>query len=69
MKNKLQVATRTMHLNKELYNRFIIHKLHLNIVAWIKVVVMPRVRKNAYQHVSGFDGVRTVVDRVCGLLY
>ncbi|GFY01919.1 hypothetical protein TNCV_4796411 [Trichonephila clavipes] len=44
--------------------------MHLNVVAWLKIVAMPLVRnKNAYQLVSDFDKGRIVAYRDCDLSY
>ncbi|GFY05868.1 HTH_Tnp_Tc3_2 domain-containing protein [Trichonephila clavipes] len=55
---------------RKLFSRILIQELHLNVVTWGKVVVIPRVRsRNAYQHVSDFDKGQIVAYRKCGISY
>ncbi|GFU18413.1 HTH_Tnp_Tc3_2 domain-containing protein [Trichonephila clavipes] len=64
------IVTPTMCLNEEIVQPVShTHKLYLNVITWLKVV-MSRVRsRNAYQHVSDFGKDRNEAYRNCGLSY
>ncbi|GFU52097.1 HTH_Tnp_Tc3_2 domain-containing protein [Trichonephila clavipes] len=52
-----------------MFNQFVIHESHFNVLTWSKAV-MPLVRsRNTYQHVSDFDKGQIVTFRNCGLMY
>ena len=67
---KIMRFTIPQYVYKKFFSRFLTHELHLNVISWWKVTVMPRVRKrNSYQHVIEFDRGRIRAYRDCGLSY
>ncbi|GFT10782.1 HTH_Tnp_Tc3_2 domain-containing protein [Trichonephila clavipes] len=55
---------------RNLYSWFLIHLLHLNVVAWSNVFVLPRVKaRNAFQHTYDFAKGRVMVYRDYNLSY
>ena len=52
-----------------MFSRFLIRKLHLNDIAWWKVVMSRTKRRNVYQHMSDFGGDWIIAYYNCGLSY
>ena len=64
------VVAPRMPLNKEVVQKVSHSQIAFWLISWWKIVVMPLVRRrNAYQHVSNYDRVWTVVYHNCSLSY